>query len=277
VTGATLQEHLADYLWCGKVRSGTYLFRPGNLRDKFFHLYFFIQAVASVALLVISWKLRDWVSVLWIIAIGLSSIALHLTNYGFTDLPLIALLSTVALKLWTQNEISGRTFAFLSILLCGGFYLNNIVGLIEATGYASNRSAFPVVNVGGMRSFYVLAADGVNNENYTEKLMEGVLLIRRNAAHPERIAVFDFSNPFNVLLQVRAPKGLPILWQDNVSFSKTLYPPFASTFADSTMIMIPKGRDPEVTDPMLRMYRKALDAAFVKKAESPRWILMQRR
>lgn len=221
-----------------------------------------------------------------IVLLFISAVFLNLTNWGDEDIPLMALIAFIPLHYHQntekpENAIRDRTLIVLYLL----FFLTNWSYFIKNTGsifYASAWKAETVntlklCNTPTLRDYYVSNYEGAWNYNYIDKINEGLDLLRTNISEKDRVSTLNFEDPFNFGLLLKNPRGDSVSYHYTMNFDRITYWGPEKLFAETTMIMLCKDNDPFSSTPLRTIYADYLLSHFDLKAETTRWMLLERK
>jgi len=120
-------------------------------------------------------------------------------------------------------------------------------------------------------------------KNVPARINEGLSLLRRHVKADSRLFVLAFTDPFSFALQLPPPKGPPLWWDPQFSFSADDFPDPNSIFANVNIVVIPILHDEDdgcCKDTVYRMskaYGIYLEKFFEERDRSDHWVIMQRR
>jgi len=113
--------------------------------------------------------------------------------------------------------------------------------------------------------------------SYSDRVAEGLVLLRARAPQQARIFVADLSNPFPFALGWPSPLHSQVWWQRGVNFDETHYPPVEAALGDATALMLPRFPDhPDTTNALWALYGDYIREHFVRAGDSLAWILFLR-
>ena len=245
--------------------------------------------VAAMAVVVASAPAgrRTKIRVATLLAAGfVAAVALNITNYGTTDMPLLAFLVLVPVELFRRDSatMGPRRVATwlvlggLALVAAGPFLFKNLASVPTARRIKGKVGpALPRVEAPPLADFLVIDADGMGNEDYVGKLNEALALLRAHTGPGDRVASLNFENPFSFALLRAPPSGDVSSWHLGYSFDATHAWAAEEVFANVTILMVPRDRDDEAVTPLLRIYGTWLALNFDVVEVSPRWALARRR
>lgn len=251
-----------------------------------------VLGVMSALLLVAPLRLAARLRAVLLVAAGVvAGIALNLTNYGESDMPLLAVIALVpvgrllhaaaeeapARRPWVRGLFAAG-LAALAAYADSTFLFKNVASIGHARSLA--RTVAPGlerVAEPPLADLLVVRADGWSNERYAAKLNEGFALLRAHTTAADRIACLNFENPFSFGLQRPPPLGDVSSWHFGYGFDERRHWPAEQVFRDATVIMIPREWDGEAVTPLLAIYGGYLQEHYDVAAASPRWLLARRR
>jgi hypothetical protein len=219
----------------------------------------------------------------------LAGAALNVTNYGESDMPLLALVALVPVEHYLRalEGVPGRpwvrgVFAVSLVALAayadGRFVYKNVASIRHARALKlSEAPALERIAEPPLSDLLVVRADGVSNERYAAKLNEGFALLRANTTDRDRITCLNFENPFSFGLQRAPPVGDVSSWHFGYGFDDRRHWPAEQIFRGVTVLMIPREPDFEAVTPLLAIYGGYLAEHYEVVASSPRWQLARRR
>ena len=108
---------------------------------------------------------------------------------------------------------------------------------------------------------------------------EGIHLLQANTSESDRIVTLGYVNPFPACLKRPSPRGWWVWVTVGFNVAEGLYPPAKVLFAEADAVMVPKydSETRATTDALLAHYSGTLQTDYIRKAESPLWILYTRR
>jgi len=114
------------------------------------------------------------------------------------------------------------------------------------------------------------------------RINDGTTLLRKWATPESRIYTLGFTNPFPFALRSTPPKGAPLWWDLNFSFSKEASPAPKSVFWDVDLLIVPRFREEEegccweTAAWLAEAYGPYLDQHFPEVDRTDYWILRRR-
>jgi len=227
-------------------------------------------------------------------AVVVSSVAIQETNcpIGTVDeLPLIPLLfillsSSPADVPLRNSEIlltitrKQSTLVWLIVVLSSlNFYI-----LTDAASilYSANRPivlmTWPRFSEPSMSDLIMLDNNSHPNFSYSDKINDGLRLLKENHLDNLRSVAWDFTSPFAFALKASPPIGFPTFWQSNFNISKISHPDENKIFRGLDVILMPKlSEDEDTTTLMTETYKVYLKNHFIPIAESNYWTVLKRR
>ena len=116
-----------------------------------------------------------------------------------------------------------------------------------------------------------------------EAINDGLQLIRRHIDKDGQINVLALTDPFSFALGLVPPKGIPVWWDMDFSFSATAHPSYDQVFGQSNFVLYPilrasdKGCCRDNVEALLGIYGTTLERDFAEVERSKYWILLKRK
>jgi hypothetical protein len=264
---------LKDYKSISDVRTGWFK-DPGFIFTKLFGRFNIVLIVSYGFLLFqLFWKKAINKIILLLIFFGIMSVFLHFTNFGNLD---IVFLTFIPVLFILPDFTPYRSLlSFKIILLCSCIFIVKNFRSIALMPVADNH-AHTTINNKYVKHFYSSSFLPLCNIEYSSRLEDGVQLINKNARPGEKVMSFTFEAIFPFLTHTVPPKNIMLVWQDEMTYSKTKYPDGENLFNDVNLLLIPKCDEPEVS-PMKKIYSKIVRENFIKVEEDNNWSLYRKK
>ena len=234
----------------------------------------------AVAMIIITTSLKNRFTLAVLVFFSImSGIFLNVTNFGFSDMPLLVISGLFPLEYCLRSGASRKilslSFVFMLAmfsLMNGEFLYKNAASIVFASRHKDKtEGTLGRFDSPPLRNLYVEKADGYGNDAYVTKINDGISLLRRVASRRDRVMAINFENPFSLALGLAPPRGDTLWWHLGCTFDGKHLWPADEIFRDVTLVMIPKNDDPEAATPLKRLYAPYLERNFRKLAESEYW------
>lgn len=205
--------------------------------------------------------------------VGIMSIFFHFTNYGNLD---IVFLTFIPVFFILPDFIPYRKlWAFKVMLLCSCIFIVKNLRSIALVPVAKSHPHTEIKNE-YVKGFYSSDFIPECNVEYSSREEDGVKLINKNLKPGEKVMSFTFEGFFPLLTHTVPPKNNILVWQDQMTYSKTNYPDPVKLFNDVNLLLIPKCDEPEVSV-MKKIYAKTVRENFIKVEENDNWSLYRKK
>lgn len=221
------------------------------------------------------------------------------------DLPLFFIAGIILLEhiakdigIERQGSLMKAEKAYLIVLtvtisvFAGGIFVKDIQSLVNSIAWRGYReSSVPEsqrFDAEALRDFVIPHTSKWRTAYWTAKYIparinEGLRLLRGHVSPSSKIFTVALTNPFSLALGLPSPKGTPLWWDLDYSFSKDRYPNAEKIFADTNMLMIPiihtddDGCCKSTIYSLMKIYGDYFTEHFSETGRSNYWILMERR
>jgi len=285
---------IEDYLRAGKLR--THWMTHRLIMEKLkFQIFNFLSLLACWLLLpkeLGHYKGREISSGrigLVLLFLTILGFGFQLTNYGFVDLPLFAIISIIPLEYFRRsrffkkhgNSWSPKLYSSLILLfliVSGSFYSKNFYSLVFAEQAVQNDlPSVKKFNAENIKEFYVIRADGPHSNYYVEMINDGLDILRRHTTHNDKIICSIMGNIFSFALQRESPRGDTVFVGYNGTFNEKIFWEPERFFRECDVFMVPTESDCEAAGPFVKVYFDYLKKHFRLKANSRYWWLFVKR
>jgi hypothetical protein len=263
---------IEDYRTISQAR-GKEFTRPVFFRDKLLQYYNLVFLLSLGVLTVQLYRKKAPVPALLLIGvISISGIFLQLTNWGSTDIVLLAFVPLVFILLPGYRTL--LSFRFF-VTVCCFFILKNMRSIYFLTKAKGN--AYTELKSVHLSRFYTNFTEVGCKEDYAIKVMSGVALINRNKTSNDKVFSFSFDNPFSFLTHTIPPKHVPIVWQYATTYTHQVYTAPEVLFSDVDLILIPTCLKAESATEMMDLYGTAVTEDFRTVDSNHYWTLYRKR
>ncbi len=261
-----------------------------------------VVALAAVASLLARRASRRHVVEIVAVTGIVASVAIMVTvgNTGERDeLPLFFVAGLVAdqwrrplLPRRSTQRIAYACFALATIGYLGAtIAVGDVFAYIAAVKYRSSQTAVALqrqsFGTTPLQDFYVPMGTQRRtaywrSQDVPRAIRDGVELLRRHIATNSRIFTVALADPFSFALGLTPPRGVPLWWDLNLSFSRRTYPHPVALFQDVNLVMVPilREQDDGCCKPtvrlMIELYGSYLDGHFVQIGQSEHWRLLRK-
>lgn len=273
-SGENFFSILKDYKSISDVRSGIFITKDYIL-EKFYHpLDIIIVFSYCFLLLQLIKKKATRRSVVLLLFFGLMAIFLHFTNFGFRD---IVFLTFIPCLFILPDFIPYKRLMSIRLLTfaCCYFIAKNLysIGLIPV----SHNHKHTELKNKYVKHFYISSIIPNSKVEYSNREEDGVKLIYKNIKPNEKVMSYTFENIFPLLTHTVPPKNNLLVWQDEMTYSKTKHPNPNDLFSDVNLLLIPKCDEWEASLVMKKIYAKTVKENFTKIDESSYWTLYRKK
>jgi hypothetical protein len=167
------------------------------------------------------------------------------------------------------------------IIHSASYFANDTAGLMIAAGMAAERGHLEdatAIDAPHLRSLLFLPEDSAlrlaNGRFYTNRVNDGLALIKKHSGSRDSVVVLGFTNPFSYALLRPPARGGSPFWGMNNNYSDQSIPDSGKLIGNAAVVMIPKdtGLYRESAAPLLEQECKpVLDKNFRLAGETNIW------
>jgi hypothetical protein len=222
-----------------------------------------------------------------------------------SDVPLFLVSGIILLDAWRREQKglaldpkspARRTYIVASLIVVGiffgGIFGKDLLSLArsplkrvtEASGTplsqrfdAESLRDFVIPDTSDVKTSYSRAGDT------PARINEGLALLRHHTSPQSRLAVLGLTDPFSFALGLTPPRGAPLWWDLDFSFTRIHFPPPELVFAEATLVMYPVPVQPEngccwdTVRVLHEIYDGYLRRHYAEVGRSVHWVVLERR
>lgn len=264
---------IKDYKSIASVRT-TELIKADYIIDKFYHLLDIIFLLSYGFLLFqLIRKKAGYKSIILLLFVGLMSVLLHFTNFGYRDIVFLTFIPCLFILPDFVPYRNLLSFKFLTFCCCY-FIAKNLYSIILIP--SSKSTTHTELQNKYVKHFYISSIIPKCKLEYSARQEDGVKLINKNIRPEEKVMSYTFENIFPLLTHTVPPKNNMLVWQDEMTYSKTHYPDPDYLFKDVNLLLIPNCDEWEASLVMKKIYAKTVREKFTKIDQSADWTLYRK-
>jgi hypothetical protein len=118
----------------------------------------------------------------------------------------------------------------------------------------------------------------ISQQHYFRTIKAGERFLKSFGGASDTVVVFDFANPFSLLLGLKPPTGDQLTYYYGYTFTDDIRPPAETLFRDATLVMIPKTAiTPQTRDAMARIYGDYVEARYDRVHDDQYWTVWRKK
>ena len=251
-----------------------------DLRAKFFNKELLVNLIPLfLASLVILKYYRTLLSIKYAKLLILTiffSLFFHLTNYSFTEIPFLNIVSIVVLYILINAKVSitPRNIFITSLPILCFFSVNTFsIGFSLFKKYNTKIIKFDAYK---LRDLYIEKADGYINSNYVQDINDGSKILKKHLNPNNTFTNLYFENPFTLTNNTNILNHQPLLWQYGMTYSD-LHFPNEKIFYNTDFIILKKPLEEELDQrKVYKIYNIFINNNYKQIDSSKRWILLKK-
>ena len=262
---------LHDYRTISSAR-GRVLANPAFILSKLLHPYNLVFLLSLVLLAVEMFRKKVPLKFILLIAfVSVCAVALQFTNWGLSDIVMLSFVPVVFILLPNYTKLlSFKIFLAVSCI----FIFKNMHSIYYLSKAKENK--YTELKSKYLSGFYTDFSEGTCKEDYTTRVMSGVVLVDKNKTATDKVFCFSFDNPFPFLTQTVPPKHIPIVWQFATTYTYAVFTSPKLLFSEVDLLLVPNCMKAESATEMMKIYGKTVKGHYSVIDRNSYWTLYRK-